>query len=248
VMKKIFLILFFFIIGLAEANAKPIVADLSIRSVDIDHDFTGLDILLFGARNDVGRIVVVVRGPQRNYIVRKKEQIAGIWVNSKSVEFKNVNDFYSLAATNPLFEIRNENLLSSLDIGLENIEFEPIDIRGGVKTHEIDDFAEALVKNKQNQNLYAKDISRVSFWGETLFRTVLEFPKNISRGWYTAEIFLFNDGILSAVQSTPIRVSKTGFEAFMFDFAHKSSFFYGVFCVVMAVFSGWAASAIFGRM
>lgn len=244
-MKKLLTIIFFvaaLIPSFAQAD-KPIVADLAVRSIDIDHNFIGMDILLFGARNDVGRIVVVVRGPERDYIVRKKEKIAGIWVNKESVHFDGVNSFYAIASTSPLDDVKNNQLLSALGIGVDNIR-----LKTSSKNLSADDFRRAFIHQKQTENLYMNTISKVTFWGETLFRTVLKFPKNIEGGWYTAEVYLFNNGILSAVQSTPILVEKTGFEAFIYDIAHSYSFIYGLLCVLMAITAGWMANAIFGRM
>src|SRR5580698_5947823 len=61
------------------ALAAPLVADLSNYRIDIDSGFNGTRIFLFGARNDNGDIAVVIRGPQKDYIVRKKKEIAGLW-------------------------------------------------------------------------------------------------------------------------------------------------------------------------
>ena len=223
--------------------AKPIVANLALRSIDIDHNFTGIDILLFGAREDVGRVVVVIRGPEKRYVVRKKEQMAGIWVNSKSMEFENVYDFYSIASTGPLGDIRNDTLLSSLGVGVDHLSFKEVadQMEGEV-------FKEALIRRKRDDGFYSKDISEVSFWGETLFQTMLKFPKNINQGLYTAEVYLFNDGRLTAMQSMPIEVRKIGFEAYMSNMAFESRWFYGVLCVAMAMFAGWLASVVFGRI
>lgn len=58
-----FLILILFLPFLV--SAKPIVADLALRSIEIDTNFTGIDILLFGARDDAGDIVIVVRGQKK---------------------------------------------------------------------------------------------------------------------------------------------------------------------------------------
>lgn len=230
-------------------HARPIVADLAVRSVDIDHDFNGMDILLFGARNDVGRIVVLLKGENRNYTVRKKEKIGGlIWMNKDYVEFKDVPSLYALAATHPLQEIKNTELLRQLGIGLDNIPIEAVPEHHSTRSKEtLQLFRQALVKDRLDNQLYSGELAPVSFWEETLFRSMLHFPKNLERGWYTAEIYLFNDERLVAVQSTPIHVSKTGFEAFIFDLAHKNRLLYGILAVAIAILAGWTASRVMGR-
>jgi len=235
---------------IADVKAKPIVADLAIRSVDINHDFNGINILLFGARNDAGKIVVLLRGPERNYIVRKKEKIGGLlWMNKKSVEFENVSSLYAIASTVDLSEIQNDNLLKRFEMSVDNIKINAIPEHHSIKSKKtISEFSEAFKRLKIDSGLYDPEIKPISFWGETLFRTSLKFHKNLEDGWYTAEVYLIQDGVLSAMQSTPIKVSKIGFEALIFDLAHKNSLLYGLLCVFMAISAGWGASKIFGRV
>lgn len=221
---------------------RPIVADLAVRSIDIDHEFTGIDILLFGARNDIGDLVIVVRGPEMPHVVRRKERKLGMWLNQESVTFHNVAQFYSIASTKPLHALQNDYLLSQLQIGVDALS--PVSISAA---EDITQFKHALTRIKQESNLYSSELQRVTFWGETLFRTVLKFPKNIPRGDYTAEVYLFSGGQLQAVQSTPLRVSKIGFEAFIFDLAHQYSWLYGLMAIAMAVFAGLGASFMFRR-
>ena len=237
-----FLLMVLLCISSTQASARPIVADLSVRSIDIDHDFTGIDVLLFGAKQDPGDIVVVVRGPEKPHVVRKKERFLGVWANRESVSFNNVYQYYSVAATKPLDKINNQSLLDILAIGVEGLS--PASI---TTTDDIDDFKKALIKQKQESNLYSNKIEKISFWGETLFRTVLKFPKNIPGGTYTVETYLFSDGQLNSMQVTPIHVSKIGFEEFMYGFAHNRSLLYGVLAIALAAAAGYVASWVFRR-
>ncbi len=84
------------ILPLPALAVTPIVADISNYRIDIDSGFNGTRIFLFGARNDNGDVVVVVRGPRKDFMVRKKEQIMGIWMNRERMKFFNVPDFYAI--------------------------------------------------------------------------------------------------------------------------------------------------------
>lgn len=247
-MNRLFLLcafLFMGFIGNAAYAAKPIIADLAIRSIIIDHDFSGIEILLFGARLDVGEIVAVVRGPEQSYVVRKKARVVGVWTNTESVTFKNVPAFYTLAASQPLSRIKNERLLKELKIGIEDIQFNN---PGNKESENTDEFRKAFIRKKQASGLYTQDIQEVSFWGETLFRVPIIFPNTIPRGTYTVEVYLFQDGQLAAMQSTPLIVSSTGIEAFLYDAAHRYTWLYGFACVVMAWTAGWIASVTFRKV
>ena len=52
-------------------QAKPVIADLSDYDIRIDSSFTGTSLLLFGARNEPGDVIVVVRGPKKKFVVQK---------------------------------------------------------------------------------------------------------------------------------------------------------------------------------
>src|SRR3546814_15352488 len=91
--------------GTAEAApADPLVVDLSSHLVAITTGFTGTDVLLFGATQGEGHIVVIVEGPHSNLAVRRKEQVLGIWVNREEVTFRNVPTFYQVKASDLLDE------------------------------------------------------------------------------------------------------------------------------------------------
>lgn len=229
--------------------AKPLVADLSSRSVKIDSGFTGTELLLFGARNDAGEIVVLLRGPYDSYIVRKKERVAGIWVNRKQVQFDNVEGFYAIASSRELTNYQNSYLLKSLGIGIDQL---PNSLMQKATLHRKADrdgeFSRALLAFKQREDLYPVSVNTVSFIGETLFRTLIPIPEKIPRGTYVAEIYLLSDGQLSGIQSTPLIVEKTGFDAFIYDLAYQHSFFYGLLAIVVALGAGWLAGVIFKKV
>jgi len=220
-------------------HARPLVADLSQYRVEIDSSFNGTRLLLFGARNDIGDIVVVVRGPERSFVVRKKDRIAGIWVNRAEQSFGHVPTYYALASSKPFAAMRDTALFAPLRIGLK----ETVDA-GSMHA----DFADALIHWEQSQHLYSDTVQKVSFMGESLFKLVIYFPDNIPRGDYSADIYLFNDGQLTSVQSIPIHVEKTGFDAFVYDFAHAHSVLYGLFAVLLALGIGWSAHSLMKRI
>lgn len=226
------------------AQARPVIADLSLRQIEIDSGFKGTEILLFGARNEAGDVVVVVRGPQLDYVMRKKERIAGVWANNQKVTFRHANGFYTAAASRPLDQIRNDYLLHMLAIGMDNMDFTAF----GEKDEDLRQFKEAFLEKQEKDQLYLPKISDVSFIGDTLFRTIIRFPEKIPRGVYTAEVYLFSDGQLLGVQSTPLVVRKKGFDALVFDFSRNYPFTYGVIAVLIALGAGWAAGVIFRKV
>lgn len=226
------------------AQAKPLVADLSQHVIAIDSGFTGTEILFFGARNDSGDVVVVIRGPEADFTVRRKERVGGIWVNTEERTYSDLPYFYAIASTRPMSLMENTHLRQQLGIGedlmVEKAANEPL--------VEDDPFMEALMSERRGRGLFTPVPRSVGFMGETLFKTVIPFPDHIPRGDYTAEVYLLRDGRLVGMQSTPLQVTKKGFDAFMYQLAHKLPLLYGLLGIVVALTAGWGAGAIFRRI
>ena len=90
--------------GQTLAGASPLVADLSDDLIAITTGFTGTEVLLFGATEGVGDIIVVVRAPESQVVVRRKERVGGIWINADSLVFERVPGYYHVAASRLIAE------------------------------------------------------------------------------------------------------------------------------------------------
>lgn len=224
------------------ALASPVIADISTYRIDIDANFSGTRLFLFGARNDAGDIVVVIRGPKKDYIVRKKERIGGIWVNKERMKFFEVPNFYYTASSRKLEDIAVDNILSKLGIGQANLLSAPVR-----NTQNFHDFSNAFLRHQQAEKHYAQEVGTVEFMGEMLFKIAIDFPNNIPPGNYTAEIYLLADGQVKGMQSTPIRVVKSGLDAFIYNAAHRAPALYGIASILIALSAGWLASRIFHK-
>ncbi len=229
--------------------AKPLVADISSHDVTIHTSFNGADLILFGARNDPGDIVIVVRGPERRATVRKKEKINGIWINATKEKFTDIPTFYAVASSRPLEEIRHSIYFDKLGVSESNILEDPLfPERRYENPQRHQEFSRALLRYFRAQGLYNNQTATVDFIGETLFKTRFHMPDNTPRGHYTAEVFLFSDGQLAGMHSTPLRVYKSGFDAFVYETAHKYPYIYGILAILLAVGFGWGASKLFQRI
>lgn len=226
------------------AQATPLVGDLSQYRVEMDAGFSGMRLFLFGARNDTGDVVVVVRGPQKDYIVRKKESMAGIWINRDRMKFFGMPDFYAIAASKPLSEIEQNALFRQLGIGQDVLFSPPTNPSLLPKFNE---FSQAFLKYQHKRRLYNNTPAQLEFMGETLFKTVVEFPDNIPPGDYTAEFYLISDGEVMGMQSAPIKVSKSGVDAFVYTYAHQHPIMYGLTAIILALSAGWIAGRLFEK-
>ncbi len=229
------------------AWAQSLVADLSNHLIAINTGFIGTEVVLFGATDGPGDVAVVVQGPPTEVMVRRKARVAGIWINTSSMEFQQVPSFYSVATNRPLEQIIGDAVLARHEIGLRHLRLAPLS-PGRASPDRIREFREALIRNKQEEGLYGKSLGQVAFLGERLFRTNVYFPANVPTGAYTVSVFLIRDGDVVSAQTTPLAVSKVGFSAEIFEFAMRQSTFYGISAIIFAVAAGWLAGAIFRKV
>lgn len=228
----------------AARAADPLVADLSKHLVAITTGFAGTDVLLFGAVDGEGDVVVVVRGPAKPEIIRRKDRQAGIWINSGSARVESAPSFYRVASTRPLAEIAPRSVLDRHQIGLDHLDLS-IDTKDSGADNAA--YRDALVRLKQDKGLYGEKIERIGFMSHRLFRTELHFPANVPVGTYLVEVYLMQGGDVLSAQTTPLVISKIGIGADVFDFAHQQAAAYGLIAIALAAAAGWMAAVAFKK-
>jgi len=226
------------------ARAAQLVADLADHLVAITTGFTGADVLLFGATDSEGDIVVVVQGPRGPRSVRRKGRMAGIWVKGAEARFSEVPGYYWVGATRPVEDIVPDNVGALYQIGLRHLR---LPAPTGVPAESVGDFRTALIRAMQRDQLYSSAPARIAFLGNRLFRTDVRLPANAPVGPYTAAVYHLRGGEVISASLTPLLVSKVGFEARVYEFAHRYALAYGVLAVLIAAMAGWLANLVFRR-
>ncbi len=269
-MPKYFAPLFILFVAMttAHSRADTLVTDISEDRVAISSIFSGAELLLYGAiepepgrtgprpRND---IVVVLRGPTEELVVREKERTAGIWINRHSVEFALVPSFYFLASTRRLEDIGDVSELRAREIGIRYLRMRPKRNAAAGSTTAVgiaealagnlNRYRAAVIRNKKREGLYREiegaDDEGVRFRSGTLFRAKLKIPANVPVGNHTAEVHLLRDGKIISTTTKNIFIHKTGVERSIYQFAHRQPLLYGIAAVLTALFAGWIASVAF---
>lgn len=229
----------------APAKGEDLVSGLSQDSIEITSNYTGSTIVVFGAierpagegRRDV---VVVVRGPPATMTVRRKDRIAGLWINNARALFYGMPSFYFVASSRPMKEIATHDLLARYSLGLDSVTPKATRAQGPSEP-----FRLAVIRRKEQQGLYAELPNGVEFLSETLFRVRVPVPASVATGEYTAEVYLFQDDAMVSAQVTPFFIDQTGLERQLFNFAHRWPFTYGASAVAMALLLGWLSSLFF---
>jgi len=229
----------------APVKAQTLTADISSHIIGITTGFVGADLVLFGSADIPGDIVVIVRGPSTEFVVRRKEQHFGLWLNGSSVTFREAPSFYAAAASRPIEEIAGPDVRARYNIGVDNIRMQP---SIPATNAYYGDFRSAFLADQESNGLYRRSISTVNFLGERLFRADMTFPSNVPTGNYTVEVILFSEGQVVGAQTTPLIVSRIGFSNGVYVVAHRHAALYGAGALAFAVAAGWAAGAAFRKV
>lgn len=251
------LLAFVLVIPVAKpVSANEIVGALSQNRVSLTANFSGSEILIFGAiRRDPYEIltedpdfvppfdvVVVIEGPRQTVAIWRKERRAGIWVNVDSVILASVPSFYAVATTAPLHQIISPETDTQYRISARQA------IRPEQSISSVDDqtvFSEALLRIREREAQYLGLDRFVHLEREILFRTHVQLPANLTEGAYTTRMYLIRDGQVVSQFRTAIFVRKDGIERWLYQLAYDQPFLYGLLALAIALIAGWGAAAVF---
>ncbi len=234
-------------------GAEIVEADVSSRSIAVTSGFTGKEIIVFGSIHnshqtaaDAGYydVVVVVQGAPTPLVLRRKSNVAGLWMNTTAVNFDRVPSFYALSSTHPLHKIAAPELFEDLGIGFKYIRMTP---RYTVTEDAMKSHRKALIRLKKKEKVYVQDQSGVDFIGRSLFRSSVMLPANIPVGLLQARVYLFHDGAMLSSYTAELHLEREGLERWLHDLAKKNGFLYGLLAILTAVVAGLLASEVTRR-
>lgn len=229
--------------------AEEVVLGLSSDKVAITANFNGSDILVFGAvKREVAipdeplDVIVAIAGPSDPLIVRHKARRFGIWINTEAVEIDAAPSFYAVSTTGPL-----DDVLSNVEDLRHRISI-PRAIRSvgaAGQAEDVQAFTGAVIRIKKANGAYSVQEGGVVLDEQTLFRTSIKLPSNLTEGDYLARIFLTRSGRVVSEYETVIDVRKVGLERWLFTLSRDHAFLYGLMSLAIAIVAGWSASAVF---
>ena len=247
--------------ALADQPKETVEADVSTRSVSITSSFTGTEILIFGTVENSRQpspeagtydVVVVVEGTPVPQVVRRKSNLFGFWINTRSMRFASFPSYYAIATTRPIDEIADHGALDKLEIGFEHVHLVPSGSGtrdGPDDSQEVAAFRTAVIRLKQRERLYlTAEYGGVTFIGRSLFRSTISLPPNVPVGPLTTRVYLFKDGQLLSQYKSQVVLERAGVERFLYDSAYDRPLLYGMATVLAAAAAGLAAAFAVKRL
>lgn len=222
--------------------AVPLTIDLANKTIDITVGFSGAHVSLFGIKEQQGKIAIIIEGPYKTVLVRKKESVFGAWLNRRTITFVNVPSFYRYALNFDEAEMGNYPFLERFPIGLSRVPLE--EEKDITKWQTLKPFKEAFLRNMISKFLYGHKAGQVEMINENFFRYDLYFPSNVPVGDYVITTILFNEDEVLSRDTTTLKVAQVGNNAVVNSFAHNQSLAYGLLCVILALLAGWGINTL----
>ena len=239
----------------ATVRAETLYAAVSTNRVAITSNFSGTDVTIYGTverdATTVSRVsgydvAVMLIGPRRTVVTRRKDRVFGVWINRDWRTF-DAPSFYALATTRPLAELAQPAQLDAQQIGVDHLIL-PEGIPGGVEVMAgAREFREAFLGQNRKARLYAEYPGAVRRIGPHLFSATLPIPAEVPVGHYKARVVLFADGSPLAEHVSDVEVSKSGVEQEVADMASHRPLIYGLLAVLTALVTGWVGGVLFRR-
>ena len=236
---------------------ESVQADVSARNVAVTSSFNGTEIVIFGAVDNSQQpsaesgyydVLIVVEGVPTRTVARRKNNVAGLWLNTAAATFDLVPSYYAIASTRPIDEITTEEFRATHGIGFQHLRFAPaFGEAQGLSTEDLAEFRRAIIRLKRKQGLYVQDPFSVAFIGRSLFRATIELPANVTVGPFETRVYLFREEKLLSQYAVRLNLEREGVERHLHAFAFGYPTLYGLMTVMIAVAAGLTASTVFRK-
>ncbi|UYN99315.1 MAG: TIGR02186 family protein [Devosia sp.] len=253
-MRRLWLSLLVMIALATPALGERLISTLSNENVDITSSFDGERMTFYGTvAPDVGsgqrfvdgpfHVIIAIVGPAQDRVAREKANVFGVWLNTDEMRFRHFPSYFHVLASDRLTNITDLSTLATNYILPEAHATAPNEA-GWAKTLK---FGRELVRLMTQQRLFGVQENAVNFLSDNFYSAQLTLPSHAPPGPYLALTYVFKNGEIIARKSEGFAVRKIGFERFLAQSAVQSPFFYGLACVVLALFTGWLGGLIFKR-
>jgi len=227
--------------GVVLANSDPLVA--------IHSNFTGQSVTLFGnieaggiVDPDAPRdVIVIVRGPASDRIVRVQERRFGIMLNTAYAVYRRLPGYFAVLSSRPIENIAEAEVLADPRLSLTGIANQAME-RGNAAR-----FTPELIRLMVTSGLFTHSPRGVSFLSPTTFAARVALPAAVPNGTFVAHALVVQNGEITAQATTRFIVRTEGFERFLANAARNHPFLYGLAATAIAIATGWIGGVLFRR-
>tara|TARA_B110000438_G_C15661842_1_gene584245 strand:- start:190 stop:921 length:732 start_codon:yes stop_codon:yes gene_type:complete len=243
-MKKI--IIFIILIFFSNCFAKESYFDLSEKEIQIQTDFNGKEIIIFGTMDENFDTIISIKGPDKDTKVLKKERLLGFWFNTKSVIYKKIPSVFFLSSSKNIKEILDDTTIIKEKLYFNELLTNTITKRNFIDQKDLLNWNNNLINIKTSTNLFKEyDFKNIN---NKLFQVRVFFPSNSIPGNYDVTIYQVKDKVIKNKKNRVINIKKSGVGEKIYKFAHSQPSAYGLLTIIFAILSGLIAATLFRRL
>ena len=243
-MKKT-LIFFFLIFTNNHTLANEAYFDLSEKEIQIQTDFTGKEIIIFGIFQPNEDTILAISGPDTDTSILKKQRIGGFWFNTQKVIYKDIPSLFFIASSSPMKKILSTESIIKEKLSFNELFTNTVTSRNFVGK-DLKEWDRNLIKIKSEEGLYKE--YKFSNIDDKLFQSRVFFPSNSIPGKYNVAVYQIKNKVIVSKKNRVINIKKSGIGEKIYKFAHQKSAAYGLLSILFAVLSGLLAATIFRRL
>ena len=228
--------LFFFFLFSFEVKADILIFDVSQKKVSVSGDLEDNHFTIYGFSDSPNNLVLKITGPNQKVVLQKKKKVFGMWTWNKTGEFSypSLFHYYTNIKSNEIdFHVKKDLVDNIKLIGKDD-----------------DNLKKELIDKKISIELFSiknESFKLLSDGIPVFFKIPVKLPKNSPAGKYLVSMNLMDQGSKFETKKIQVLVEKPGISSFIFEFAHKFSFLYGVFSAIIAIGLGITAGLIFKK-
>ena len=232
-------------IPLAAGSPAPVITmAVSKAEIHITAGFHGDLLKVTGTAPRDCDVILRLSSPPAEEILDLKGKRGFLWLTVGKVRFKSAPRIYKLRSTRPIEEILSPEVQVRETLGVEGLKAS-LRVQPGVDAGLL---VPELLRLKQDDGFYDTAGGGVTRGGDGTYKTEFRWPVRGPSGSYRMEAFAVRRDAIIGSSFREILVHKVGAEAWISRLAASHGLVYGLLAVLVALLTGLAAGALFGRL
>ena len=246
--RKLFLIMVCWLAAFLAVDGPVSAAELldmevNPASLQVNAFFTGGQVAVSGRIPAQADAVVEITGPVVKEVYDLKGRVGPFWMTKQTIHLENAPSLYALLS--PAGD-QWERLLPELGLGFDRLK------TGLHLSHTEspgDEILTMFMDLKKSEGLYVGKEGAVTYGEEKdgfrSFKGVFDFPSATIIGDYTVKVTVIEDGAMEGAFIKELPVREIGFVKLIDDLSKNRRLTYGIFAVLIALFTGGIMGFLF---
>ena len=200
-------------------------AEISSNEIEIDSNKEN-NILVFGtfdANNGKNNIIITIKSPKTDIIIKKKIKKFGLWIAIEQEKIQDIRGFFHIYAAKD----------NNLNKQISNFDFPEF-----IKNPN-NEFFNAFVEKNMKKKFFAFYDDKIEIKDEILYKLKIDLEKDIPLGNYEINIYLYNDENILETRKIYLDIKSKKFSENITYIAEKKKIKYFSIClgiIILAIY------------